>query len=161
MCEWTPPWETSPIRWTLVPRSKAAVSTGIVEERPVGDGVVHALEVLVETASRADREMADLRVPHLSGWKPDGLARRIESRVRKAGHELVEHGRPSEVDGVPRPGRGATPAVEDDERYEWVAAASQIAANDSTSREAPPTRAPSTAGSARSSAALSGFTDPP
>ena len=41
-------------------------------------------------------------------------------RVRVLRPEPVEDGRVGEVDGVPRPGRRAAPAVEDDERYEWA-----------------------------------------
>ena len=59
-------------------------------------------------------------------------------------------------------------AVEDDEdgrRHRQVGhragAASTIAVNWSTSSDAPPTRAPSQSGSASSSAALSGLTEPP
>ena len=51
-------------------------------------------------------------------------------------------------------------AVEHDERYE-VEAARQIAAKESGSSEAPPTRAPSIDGCDKSSAAFSGLTEPP
>ncbi len=61
---------------------------------------------------------------------------------------------------LPGPGRCAAPAVEDDERYE-VDAARQIAAKESGSSEAPPTRAPSTDVCDMSSAAFSGLTEPP
>ena len=60
----------------------------------------------------------------------------------------------------PGPRRRAAPAVEDDERYE-VDAARQIAAKESGSSEAPPTRAPSIEGCESSSAAFSGLTEPP
>ena len=133
---------------------------GVLEERAVLDRLVHAHQVLEEHAAGADRQVADLGVAHLPGRQADRLAGRLERRVRVLGPEPVEDGRVRELDRVPRPGRREAPPVEDDERYERVAAR-QIAANDSTSSEAPPTRAPSTSGWARSSAALSGLTEPP
>src|SRR5262249_12050920 len=87
-----------------------------------------------------------------------------------------------EVDGVAGPGRRAAPPVEHDKDHELARSdagkagisalvrlrqaydarpATQIAANESGSRDAPPTRAPSTSGWTSSSAALSGFTEPP
>ena len=134
----------------------------VLEEAAVGDRAVDALEVLVEHAARADRQMADLGVAHLPGGQPDGLARRGERRVRVLRPEPVEDRRVGELDRVPRAGRGDAPAVEDHERYERErAAASHIAANDSMSSDAPPTSAPSTSGCAISSSALSGLTEPP
>ena len=88
-------------------------------------------------------------------------ARRLELRVRIVAPEPVEDWCVRERDGVAGARRRAAPAVEDDERYEREAAAWQIAVNDSTSSEAPPTRAPSTSGCERSSTALSGLTEPP
>ncbi len=148
MCERTPPYETRPSRCS--------------EERAVGDRAVHALEVLVEHAAGADCQVTDLGVAHLSGWKPDCFTGSGEARVRILRPQPVEHGRRREVDGVPWTWRRAAPAIEDDERYERErAAASHIATNESISREAPPTSAPSTSGCAISSAAFSGFTEPP
>ena len=166
MCEWTPPCETRPSRCTSPPRSLRAAERRderlVLEERPVGDGAVDALEVLVEHAAGADRQMADLGVAHLPGRQADRLAGGGEPRVRVLRPEPVEDRRVGELDRVPRPGRGAAPPVEDDERYERErAAASHIAANESMSSEAPPTSAPSMSGSAISSAALSGLTEPP
>ena len=83
-------------------------------------------------------------------------------RVRVVAPQPVEDGRLGELDRVARAGRRDAPAVEDDERYEGIrAAVSHIALNDSTSSEAPPTRAPSTSGCASSTPALSGLTEPP
>ena len=132
----------------------------VVEERAVGDRVVDAFEVLRQPAAGADRQMADLGVAHLTWRKPGGLARRGERRVRPLRPEPVEHRCVGELDRVAGTGRGTSPAIEDDERYEWEAAR-QIAANDSTSRDAPPTRAPSMSGRAQSSAAFSRLTEPP
>ncbi len=132
----------------------------VVEERAVGDRVVDALEVLRQPAAGADRQMADLGVAHLAGREARGRTGRVERRVRPLRPEPVEHRRVGELDGVAGTGRGTTPAVENDERYEWEAAR-QIAANDSTSRDAPPTRAPSTSREPQSSAAFPGLTEPP
>ena len=132
----------------------------ILMERARTDGAVHPHQILVDDAARADREVADLGVPHLSVGQADRLARGGERRVRVARPEIVEDGRLGELDRVARPGWREAPAVEDDEGYEGEAAR-QIAANDSTSSDAPPTSAPSTSGWASSSAALSGLTEPP
>ena len=133
----------------------------VLEDLAARDGTVHALEILVEDPSRADGQVADLRVPHLARRQPDRLARGLESRMRILPPEPIEHGSVGELDGVARPGRRAAPAVEDDERDYREGHAWTIAANDSTSREAPPTSAPSIAGIAISSVAFSGFTEPP
>ena len=137
-----------------------AVERRVLEERAVADRDVHALEILEEDPARADREMADLGVAHLALRQPDRLARGLQRRVRKLAPEPVEHRRPRELDRVARPRRRAAPAVEDDERYE-VDAARQIAAKESGSSEAPPTRAPSIDDCESSSAAFSGLTEPP
>ena len=132
----------------------------VLEERAVLDRLVDAHQVLEEHAPGADRQVPDLGVAHLAVRQADRLAGRLQRRVRVLGPEPVEHGGVGELDRVPRPGRGESPPVKDDKRYERIAAR-QIAANDSTSSDAPPTRAPSTLGWASSSAALSGFTEPP
>src|SRR5262249_19128163 len=75
----------------------------------------------------ADREMADLRVAHLARGEADGLAGRLQRRVRVLGREVVEDGSVRELDGVSRPGRRNAPAVQDDDRYEREAAVRQIA----------------------------------
>ena len=134
----------------------------VLEEAAVLDRAVDPLEVLVEDAAGADRQVADLGVAHLPGGQADGLARRGERRVRVVLPEPVEHRRVGELDGVPRSRRGDAPAVQDDERYERGRAADwHMEANDSMSSDAPPTSAPSTSGWERSSSALSGFTEPP
>ena len=89
----------------------------VLEERAVGDRAVDPLQVLVEHAARADRQMAYLRVPHLAGRQAHRLTRGLDRRVRALGPEPVEDRRVRELDGVPRPGRRAAPAVEDDEGY--------------------------------------------
>jgi hypothetical protein len=59
--------------------------------------------------------MADLGVPHLAGRQPDGLAGRLQRRVRVLGPKAVEDGRLSELDGIAGTGRREPPSVEDDE----------------------------------------------
>ena len=139
----------------------------VLEERAVLDRAVHPHEVLVEDATGADRQVADLGVAHLTVREPDGGARGVEPCRGVPPCQVVEDRRVREVDRVPRPRRGEAPAVEDHERDERLAArahaaaALQIAAKEAGSSEAPPTRAPSTSGCASSSAAFSGFTEPP
>jgi hypothetical protein len=148
----------------LVPRSRAREGGDerlVLVEGPVRDRAVDALEVLVEHPARADRQVPDLRVAHLPRRQPDGFAGCLQRRVRIAAPERVEDRRVRELDGVAGAGRRATPAVEDDDRYERDAAVWQIAVKESTSSEAPPTSAPSTSVCASSSCALSGLTEPP
>src|SRR5205823_3627783 len=95
----------------------------VLEDRAARDRAVHALEVLVEDPPGSDRQVPDLRVAHLPRRQADGLSGGLEGRVRICAPEPVEHGRVRELDRVPRAGRGAAPAVEDDERYEGEAAA--------------------------------------
>src|SRR5207248_5529459 len=124
------------------PALEQAAQHRVVEQRAGGERPVDASEVLVEAASGADRQVPDLGVAHLAGGQANGLARGVERRVRKLAPEPVEDRRVRELDRIARTRRCAAPAVEDDERYEWGAAARQIAANDSTSSDAPSTRAP-------------------
>src|SRR5581483_4829463 len=131
----------------------------VLEERPVLDRAIHAHQILEEDAAGADGQVADLGVAHLAGRQPDRLARRGDRRVRARLPEPVEERRVGERDGVAGAVGRAAEAVEDDERDERKrvparhasAPARQIAANESGSSEAPPTRAPSTAGWAKSS----------
>src|SRR5262249_62097399 len=132
----------------------------VLKSGPVSGAAVEALEFLVGDAARADCQVADLGVAHLSGGQPDRLARGLERRMRVPRPQRIEHRRVGELDRIPRAGRRAAPAVEDHERYEREsrAAASQIAVNDSTSSEAPPTRAPSTRPCPGTAAAIPGST---
>ena len=132
----------------------------ILEQGAVADRGVHPLQILEEDPTGPDRQMADLGVAHLPGRQADRLAGSREGGVRVLCPDPVEDGCARELHGIAGTGRRATPAVEDDERYE-VDAAWQIAAKESGSSEAPPTSAPSIEGWARSSAAFSGLTEPP
>ncbi len=134
----------------------------VLEERSGLDRAVHPHEVLVDDPPGADRQVPDLRVPHLAVREPDRQPGRASVVCGKRAPEVVEDRRVRELDRVPRPRRRATPAVEDDERYDWIRlAVSHTDANDSSSSDAPPIKAPSTSGWTSSSSALSGFTEPP
>src|SRR5205085_12395438 len=114
-----------------------------------------------------------LGVAHLALGQAHRGAARLELRVRVARPQLVEAGCAGERDGIAGTGLGQPPAVEDDQaraldrqrarpvRQGHPGREATIAANEAASRLAPPTSAPSTSGSARSSAALSGLTLPP
>ena len=84
-------------------------------QRAVGDGAVDAQQILVEPPPGADRQVPDLRVPHLPRRQPRRLARGLEGRVRVAGEERVEDRRLRERDRVAGAGRGAAPPVGDHE----------------------------------------------
>ena len=139
----------------------------VLEDRAVLDGAGHADEILVQDPPRPDREVPHLGVAHLPFGEPHRRSRGGQPGRRVRRHEMVEYRGLRELDGIPRPRWRDPPAVEHDERDKrrrrraHVTAARQIAANDSGSSEAPPTRAPSIALWAMSSAAFSGFTDPP
>jgi hypothetical protein len=94
----------------------------VLEDRPVCNGHVHAHQILEEDAAGADREVADLRVPHLPLGQSDGGAGGCERGVGIGRPEPVEDGRICELDRIARSGRGEAPAVENDERYEREAA---------------------------------------
>src|SRR5829696_1061959 len=131
----------------LLRSTEGADQSVILEEGAVRDRIVDPDEILRHDPPRSDRQVADLGVPHLSLREADGAAGRSQRRVWVAGPQGVETRGCGELDRVPRPRRRAPPAVEDDERYERIRlAVSQIAAKESTSSEAPPTRAPSTSG---------------
>ncbi len=140
---------------------EGAAKRGVLVERAVRDGQIDAHEVLEQDTTRADGEVADLRVAHLPVGKPDGAPGGGKGRAWEPFPQVVEDRRVGELDGVAGPGRGDSPAVEDDERYEREAAIRHRFEKDAGSSEAPPTRAPSIEGRDRSSAAFSGFTEPP
>ncbi len=147
-------------------------------ELAVLDREVDPGEVLHDHRAGAEVEVADLGVAHLALGQADGAPARGQLGVRIALPERIEHRRGRERNRVPGPRLGDAPPIENDERrtgrrqcigpgrqraHGPVAppAALTIAANDSASRLAPPTRAPSMSGNASSSAALSALTLPP
>ena len=117
----------------------------VLEQRAVLDGAAHANEVLEQDPPRSDRQVADLRVPHLPLRKAHRRARRAQLRGRIASDESVEDGCPRKLDSVAGAGRSDPPSVEDhqrDERQPVAAhgpAARQIAANEAGSSEGMPT----------------------
>ena len=151
---------------TLLGAAECAEERLVGEQRAILHRPRHAHEVLEEDPSRADREVAHLRVAHLALGQADGRAGGTKLRRAVPRDEVVEARGAGERDRVSRPGRRDPPTVQDREDDERRAvahepAARQIAAKESGSSDAPPTSAPSTAGCAISSAAFSGFTEPP
>src|SRR5437867_5655238 len=90
----------------------------VLEDRPVIDRAGDAHQVLEEDPARPDREVTDLRIPHLAGREAHRLARGLQRRVRVRTPEPVERGRLRELDRISGAGGRAAPAVEDDEDYE-------------------------------------------
>ena len=136
------------------------LQSGVLEEGAVRDRTVDPLQVLVEHAPRADRQVADLRVPHLARRSPTASPGALIVVCGHSAQRPVEDGCLGQLDRVPRAWRRAAPAVEDDQDYR-SAAIRHSAVNDSTSSEAPPTRAPSTPSCESSCCAFSGLTEPP
>jgi hypothetical protein len=140
----------------------------VLGQRAVLDGAVDAREVLGDDRAGAEVEVADLGVAHLSRGQADRLAAGGELRVVVALPQTVEDRRVGQRDRVARTLRRQAPPVEDDQadggdgaHRAAPAARSTMRAKDSGSRLAPPTSAPSTSGSASSSSALSGLSEPP
>ena len=140
MCEWTPPCETRPSRWTSPPRSRARrnaeTSASFSKNDPSATARLTRWKSWSSTRPEPIVRWPTSELPIWPGRQADRLAGGGEPRVRVLGPEPVEHRRVGELDRVPRPGRRAAPPVEDDERYERErAAASHIAANESMSSE--------------------------
>ncbi len=144
---------------------------GVRRERARGDGFVDAHEVLAHDRARAEVQVADLGVAHLAFRETHGVPAGAQGGVRVGRPETVEDGGGSERDRVARPRLREPPAVQHHEARGGKAssvrgllahaAAFTIAMKGSGFSEAPPTSAPSTSGSESSSAAFSGFTEPP
>ena len=118
---------------------------------------------LADLAREHDRVHVEIRIEEAArsvGVRDDADAQTARSEPREQpSHVRVEPGR-----FVVRPGaHQRVAAVEQDGANHAAirAAASQIAAKDSISSDAPPTSAPSTSLWLSSSSAFSGFTDPP
>ena len=162
MCEWTPPWETSPSRWTFSPRSKAPRSASFSNSSPDS--------IALFTRTRSWKRMRPEPIvrwptsefPIWPSGRPTAGPDASSCACGKSRHRRSKTGVSASSIALPGPGRRDSPAVEDDERYEGIrAAVSHIALKESTSSDAPPTRAPSTSGCASSAPALSGLTEPP
>ena len=137
MCEWTPPWETSPSRWTSPPRSRArsnaATSCGLSKKAPSAIARLTRWRSWSSTRPEPIVRWPTSEFPIWPGGRPTAAPDAPSVVCGNVAQRPVEHRRVGELDGVPRPGRGAAPAVEDDERYEREdAAARHIEANDST-----------------------------
>ena len=115
-----------PEQMDVLPSLEGGAQDLVLEQLAGLDRLAHTHEVLEEDAARADRQVPDFGVPHLTVRQADGRARRFELRVREVAPEPVEDGRVGELDRIAGPGRRDSPAVEDDERYEGIRAASRI-----------------------------------
>ena len=77
-CEWTPPGETSPIRWQVPPvffsASTSAVKAGRLGDAAVRHGVADPHQFLLHHAAGADIQVPDLGVAHLALRQPDVAA---------------------------------------------------------------------------------------
>ena len=162
------------------PRSQAASERRPLEERAVGDRGVDPRQVLEHRPAGAEVEVADLGVAHLAGRQPDGLLRRLQDGVRPAREQAAPGRHPRRGDRVVRRVGADPEAVEDDEDdrprsagHAGPAGSSWPARERSRRRgrrspaissglsEAPPTSAPSIAGSARNSPMFAAVTLPP
>src|ERR1051326_2141815 len=79
------------------------------------DRFADADDVLIDDSSRADIQMSDFGVSHLSGRESDGLARRIERRPREVAIETIESRRLGLRDRVVFAIFAAAKSVDDDE----------------------------------------------
>ena len=189
--EWTPPSETRPIRCRrprglLARRLAGGQQHLVLEEAAVGDRVVDPGQVLLDDRAGAEVEVADLGVAHLAVGEADVAAAGRERRVRVALPERVEDRGVGLGDRVARARRGQPPAVEDRPGRARGPGSSPPAQGPRS--RLPPRRGASSAsqdrgladreevvgveagaadqaavdvGCASSSAALSGFTEPP
>ena len=141
------------------------------EERAVGDGSVDTRQVLEHGPTGTDVQVPDLAVAHLAVGQPDGRARGVQHGVRPGRQHLPPARHARRRDGIH--GRiGPDAKAVDDEQHDRarptraarrhapaaarraaavVAARATMPAISSTLRLAPPTSAPSMAGSARNS----------
>ena len=99
-------------RASLADGSGRGAQLVVLEERPVGDRVVDAHELLVLDVARTHREVADLAVAHHAVGQSDGAAARLECRVRMCREEPVDPRRRRERDRVARSLWGDPPSVE-------------------------------------------------
>ena len=152
-----------------------------LEEGAVGDRGVDPGQVLEDRASGAEVQMPDLGVAHLAGRQTDGVLGRAEGRVRPVPPEPAPDRHRGRRDRVGRGVVADPEAIEDDEddgprpagrslAHPVTAAPRAAAVNPARATipaissglsDAPPTSAPSIAGSARNSAMLAEVTLPP
>ena len=138
----------------------------VPRERAVRDRLVHPGEILEEDPPGADREMADLRVAHLPGRQPDGLARRRQRRRADTARQSASNtGVSASSTAFPGPG-GAIPQPSRMTRTTGVTTPRrrrrQIASNDvDVERGAADERAVDVGLARAATPAFSGFTEPP
>ena len=146
----------------------------VVEEGAIDDGAIDAREILIQDASGTQGEVAHLGVAHDARRQTHRLAAGLEQHPGMLGQQRVPGRRRARLIALPGPG-GAYPQPSSTISATGRGTAarrrcgpsvghrenSTMAANESTSRLAPPTRAPSMSGRAIRSPMLSGFTLPP
>src|SRR5436190_13950478 len=155
-----------------------------LEERAVGDGGIDPRQVLEDRAPGTEIEVAHLGIAHLAPRQPDGSFRRAERGVGPRRQQAAPDRHPRRRDRVRPAISPDSEAVEDDEhdgprtpralrrrRHDAAicdslaravtAARATIPAISSGLSEAPPTSAPSIAGSPTNSPMLADVTLPP
>src|SRR5580692_1085164 len=154
-----------------------------LRQRAIRDRVVDSHQILAHHRARAEVQMSHLAVSHLPVRQAHRAPTRRQRRVRICLPQRVENRRARQRDRVAWTRIGKPPPVEHDQASTWdrqlsrpthpvhhprrpcphahQAAAVTICANACASSDAPPTSAPSTSVSVKSSAAFSGLTDPP
>ena len=152
MCEWTPPCETRPSRWTSPPRSRARGRRRAPRSRRTSRPRSPCSRASDPGRARGPSRSSGGRPRSCPSGPAGARLPRPEPRASCAGTRAQSRsktGVSASSTALPGPGRRAAPAVQDHERYERERCRrAQIAANDSTSSEAPPTSAPSTSGCA-------------
>src|SRR5690606_11319790 len=142
----------------------------VFKKAPIPDRLRHPGQILVDDPAGADIEVTHFGVAHLSLRQADGLAAGPKKGVGIAGPVAVKVGLFRLGDGVPVGLFPEGKAVQNDQSHRFFApahpfslpaAAATSCRNDSGSRLAPPTRAPSMSASARNAPILPGFTLPP
>ena len=132
MCEWTPPSESRPIRCSVRPPSvarwAASTRTGFAKELAILDRQVDPRDRLVDDEPRAEVEMPDLGVPHLTARQADIDPTRSQRRVRIGGPEPIEDGRVRQFDRIAGTGGLQPPAVQNHEhdRPRWMGYAHRL-----------------------------------
>jgi hypothetical protein len=86
----------------------------VLEEASVLDGVVDADEILLHHTTRAEVEVTDLAVAHLSARQPDRFLRRRKQGTRRARPQPVPGGNVRHRDRVALALGAVTPPVEDE-----------------------------------------------
>ncbi len=94
-----------------------ALQRGGTVDLAAGDRLVDAGQILHHQPARADVEMADLGISHLSRGQADVLSGGVQESVRTARPQAVERGRARLPDGVVGNIVAPAPAVEHDQHH--------------------------------------------